>query len=439
MWEQLTADNNLFIFQWFFRWYEPVIKAYSFVSVRDREYAADALAQSMTSPEIAAGDLIQTYIYQYYLQEVFSRQLDRQARESETPPADVVSKMLTSLRQPLDPQMTQVWLGLLLGQATDTDDTHPCLSDRLAAVGYPVPETWLPSPILCTAAEHFFGDRLTDLASELDLRWQKSQAHLWSDQYHQARYQREYLDLLKSKATKGSLSLGEATIQADLTRILRDELIALPLWQAILNQDPNHADANYQVGKTMADRGHPIGCEYLERAIALDSNLVIPSCEELYRFHTCHGDLATAAMYLAWRQQHLPKQWRSKLERNIKDTDQFVTHDLAPDIIIEICNRLVNFPIIEQAYLVCKPMKIFFDQPLYILGFKIANPKLTDRHKLQIRTELEYELIDRLEIELGFIKELIITTAHSKKSSVTSYQSLRIFENIQKTVGSNIF
>ena len=42
MWEQLTVDNNLFVFQWFFRWYEPLIKAYSFISVRDREYAADA-------------------------------------------------------------------------------------------------------------------------------------------------------------------------------------------------------------------------------------------------------------------------------------------------------------------------------------------------------------------------------------------------------------
>jgi hypothetical protein len=415
-----------------------LIKAYSFVSVRDREYAADALAQRMTSPEIAAGDLIQTYIYQYYLQEVFSHQLDRQARESETPPADVVSQMLASLRQPLDPQTTQIWLGLLLGQATDTDDTHPCLSDRLASVGYPAPTAWLPAPILCTAAEHFFGNRLTDLASELDLRWQKSQAQLWSHQYHQAKYQQEYLDILTAKATNRSLTLGEATIQADLTRILRDELIALPLWQAILDRDPNHPDANYHVGKTMVDRGHPTGCEYLERAIALDPNLVISSCEELYRFHTFHGDSATAQMYLAWRQQHLPKQWRSKLERNIKDTDQFVAHGLAPELIAEIRNKLVNYSIIKQAYLVRKPMQIFSDQPLYLLGLKIASPKSTDRRKLEARAELEYELIDQLEIELSFVKELIIMTSHGKKSLATSYQDLKIFENIQKIPSANI-
>ncbi|WP_373545550.1 M48 family metallopeptidase [Chamaesiphon sp.] len=114
IWEQLEIDSNLVVFQWFFRWYEPLIKAYSFVSIRDREYAADALAKRMTSPEIAASDLIQTYIYQYYLQEDFSRQLDRQAQSSETPPPDVVTQMLAALRQPLDPQTAQIWLNLIL-------------------------------------------------------------------------------------------------------------------------------------------------------------------------------------------------------------------------------------------------------------------------------------------------------------------------------------
>ncbi len=439
MWEQLTADNNLFIFQWFFRWYEPLIKAYSFVSVRDREYAADALAQRMTSPEIAASDLIQTYIYQHYLQESFTRQLDRQARECETPPANVVTQMLAALRQPLDPQTAQVWLGLILGQATDTDDTHPCLSDRLAAVGYPTPKSWTPQPILHTAAEHFFGDRLPDLAAELDLQWYQSRKTSWSRQYQRAQYQRQYLATLNLQARTEALTLSEATIQADLTTELDGELLALPLWQEILAQVPNHPQANYWVGKILVNRGHFSGCVYLEQAIALDPDLVIPSCEELYRFHIFQGDLAAAEIYLDWRQQHLPKQWRSKLERNLKDTDRFNPHNLEPDLVTEIRNKLVDYPIIVQAYLVAKSMQVFPDQPLYILGIEIANTRSTNRQKIQAESDLEHDLCERLSIEFNFGNRLIIAPFNSKKSVFTNSQDSRLIENIRKTPTAKIF
>ncbi len=433
MWEQLTADNNFFVFQWFFRWYEPLIKAYSFVSVRDREYAADALAKRMTSPEIAASDLIQTYIYQHYLQEGFSKELDRQARTSELPPTDVVTQMLAVLRQPLNPQAAQVWLGLILGEATDTDDTHPCLSDRLAAVGYPTPTSWTPSPILETAAEYYFGDRLADLAAELDLRWYESRKVQWLRQYQQAQYQQEYLVKLNLQANNASLTLNQATIQADLTTELHGELIALNLWQEILARSPDHPQANYQVGKALIDRGHLSGCAYLERAIELDPDLVIPSCEQLYRFHTFQGDLDSAEIYLDWRQQHLPKQWRSKLERNIKDTDKFVAHDLEPDLVTEIYHKLANYPAIERAYLVCKPMQIFTDRPLYILGIKLANPQ-----SIQSESSQEYDLCERLRIELNFGKRLVIAPFDSQKSRSTHYQDLKLIESIQKVPTASI-
>jgi Zn-dependent protease with chaperone function len=441
IWEQLTFDNNLFIFQWFFRWYEPLIKAYSFVSVRDREYAADELAKRITSPEIAASDLIQTYIYQHYLQEVFGRELDRQARLVETPPVNAVTQMLAALRQPLDPRTTQIWLGLILGQATDTDDTHPCLSDRLAAVGCSSPKSWTYQPLLHTAAEHFFGDRLPDLAAELDLRWYESRKAAWLQQYRQAQYQREYLDTLNFQAAEAPLTLSEATIQANLMTELDGELVALQLWQEILARAPDHPQANYQLGKALIDRGHFSGCVYLERSIALDPELVIPSCEELYRFHTFQGDAATAEIYLEWRQQHLPKQWRSKLERNLKDTDQFTCHNLEPDLVNEIRRKLAHYPTIDRAYLVCKSTQIFPDRPLYILGLKIDNSKSKSYQPqiLQIDVELDHDLCERLRIELNFGQRLIIATFDSQKSRSSHFQDLKLIQNIQKIPEASIY
>jgi Zn-dependent protease with chaperone function len=435
MCEQLATERYLFIFNWFFRWYEPLIKAYSFVSVRDREYAADALAQQITSPEIAASDLIQSYIYHHFLQECFSPQLDRQARQSPTPPTDVVTQMLTVLRQPLDPQSAQVWLNLLLGQATDTDDTHPCLSDRLAAVGYPTPKSWTPQPMLQTAAEYFFGDRLADLAAELDLHWYEHHKTQWLHQYQQAQYQQAYLATLDLQSQTVPLSLGDATIRADLTATIHGELVALPLWQQILDRHPLHAQANYQVGKAIIDRGIASGCAYLERAISADPDLVIPSCEELYRFHTFHGDAVAAEIYLEWRQQYLPKQWRSKLERNLKNTDRFIPHDLDADLVDEIRQKLAKYSLINRAYLVCKPMQIFKDRPLYVLALKIAN----HRSRMSIDVETERDLVDRLQIELNFGNRLLIAIFDGEKSRSTDRQDAKLIANIQKVTQARIF
>lgn len=447
MWEQLTDDNDLFILQWFFRWYEPLIKAYSFVLVRDREYAADALALRMTSPEVTASDLIQTYIYQYYLQECFRLTLDLQARDSEIPPDDVVTQMLAALRQPLDPQAARIWLGLALGEATDTDDTHPCLSDRLAAVGYPIPKSWTPQPILITAAEKFFGSRLVDLATELDAQWFKSHQTVWQQQYQCSQYQREYLATLNLQATTQQLTLWEAAIQAELTTELDGDLLALPMWYELLEREPNHPQTNYQLGRILASRGHQSGCAYLERAIALNPDLVISSCEQLYRFYTYQGDLVSAQMYLDWRQQHLPKQWRSALEQTIKDTDRLISHSLSPDILTEIRRKLAEYPAIDRAYLVCKPMKVFPERPLYILGIKLANAETSSLQKIHIKPHHKPEASDysvdvlcqQLKVQINFGERLLITAFDGAKSGVATDRDFKLIKSIEQVPNANIF
>jgi Zn-dependent protease with chaperone function len=446
MWEQLTQDNNFFVFQWFFRWYEPLIKAYSLVLIRDREYAADALAKRMTDPEITASDLIQTYIYHHYLEECFGRQLDRQARDRDTPPKDVVTQMLASLRQPLDPTAAGIWLGLALGEATDTDDTHPCLSDRLVAVGYPTPKSWIPQPILRTAAEHFFGDRLAELAKDLDSQWYNHRQTAWLRQYQRGQYQREHLALLDLLATTQRLTFSQSIVRAELTGELRDELTALPLWEEILDRSPHHPFANYQLGKILLSRGHQRGCTYLERSIALDPDLVIPSCEELYRFYTYQGKSDLAQIYLAWRQQHLPKQWRSQLDRKIKATDLFIPHDLAPDLVSEIRTQLIQHRLIRRAYLVRKPMPLFPDHHIYILAIKLANTRgrnLSPQEsshppRLQSDEQIERELCERLSIEINLGKRSIIAIFDRHNSGFNSQGHSQLITNIEGVSGGCI-
>jgi hypothetical protein len=235
-----------------------------------------------------------------------------------------------------------------------------------------------------------------------------------------------------------TLTLNEATSQAELTSQLSGESLALPLWGDLLDRYPHHPQANYQVGKILIDRGDRSGCAYLNRAIALDPELVVPSCEKLYHFYTLQADLRSAEIYLEWRQQHLPKQWRSRLERKIEDTDRFFPHDLEPDLVNEIRNKLVNYPIVDRAYLVRKLTRIFPDRPLYILGLKLIDLPI-DSRSLQPESASERYLCDRLRVELNFDKNLVIATFDSKKIASTNRQDLRLIENIEQIPSASIF
>mgnify|MGYP003433742597 FL=1 len=150
------------------------------------------------------------------------------------------------------------------------------------------------------------------------------------------------------------------------------------------------------------------------------------------------GDPASAEIYLEWRQQHLPKQWRSRLEHKIEDTDRFVAHDLEPDLVAEIRSKLVKYSIINRAYLVCKSMRIFPNRPLYILGIKLIGSPI-DLQKPQTEFESEQDLCDRLRIELNFGKHLLIATFDSEKVTSTNRQDLRLIENIEQIPYASIF
>jgi Zn-dependent protease with chaperone function len=425
MWEQLTSDRHV-LFYSFFRWYEPVFKAYSFVLVRDREYAADNWARKISGRETAAKDLIQTYVSYSYLEECFNRQLDLQARDRDTPPEDVVTQMLSALRQPLDSQQAKIWLGLALGETTDTEDTHPCLADRLAALGYTAPLTWEATPITHSAAEYFFADRLAEVAAELDRRWAKNRESAWLQQHHRFTYQAAYLQVLDEFATYHPLSLHTAAKRAELTAEIYGDEIALPQWEEILDRDRTHPQAHYRIGKTLVRQGLQRGEKHLEIAIALDPDLVVSSCEELYRAYIQRGDLDNADLYLQWRQQHLPKQWRSKLERQIGVTDRFVPHNLTPEFVAELRDKISHHPTIRQAYLVCKPMQIFPDYPLYVLGIDLYPTAIEEAENNRGAS-----LAAQLDIELRWHSRLEII--------LLDRQPHRLNHSIRKVSGANLF
>jgi hypothetical protein len=144
--------------------------------------------------------------------------------------------------------------------------------------------------------------------------------------------------------------------------------------------------------------------------------------------------LESAQIYLEWRQQHLPKQWRSQLERKIKDTDRFVPHDLAPDLVDDIRAVLVNHHEIDSAYLVRKPMELFPESSIYILAIKLAKTKSSNG----LEEQWERELCDRLSIEINLSKRSIIAIFDRHKSLSIHPRDLKLISKIERVPGGCI-
>jgi len=160
-WRRLLTsliENEQFgtgLFRKFFMWYFPRFDAYTFVMGRQEEYVADRHAAEATSPQIAAEALIHIHIKGAYYHKEFGDTLRRHAAESGSVPTPLWW-YFGQIRQ-LSYQRQAEILTACLKEETGVEDTHPCLRDRLHALGV---QPFLPSAPTQTAAMALIPDAL---------------------------------------------------------------------------------------------------------------------------------------------------------------------------------------------------------------------------------------------------------------------------------------
>lgn len=371
-WHQLADTGDFFLFKYFFQWYEPYFNAYSFALARAQEYEADKRSVEICGIETSAEELINIYIYNSFLHEVFWKKIYEKAIYSSLAPNGTITSLLQALRTDIQTHYSVRWLGLALSQTTNYDDTHPCLSERLEAMGYlinPNNTNKLPRRPEETAAEYFFGDILFSFAAYLDEQWKREFSKEWQKMHLQLLYQQKNLTALEAKAYRYTLTPEQAYTRAVLTSKFQSTEAAIPLFNLLLANEPNHAKANYELGRILLQNYDGKGIDYLNKAIDLDPELVIPSSEILYGFYMRCSQPELANKYLLLRQQYQQTFKLFQLERqHIKHTDKFITHDLPAVEVQQITKQLSSYLSVDKAYLVRKRTKIFPDKPLYVLG-----------------------------------------------------------------------
>lgn len=374
-WEQLLEEfekrqhRAQVVFKKFFEWYAPYFGACSFVLARRQEYEADRHAAEAGGSRAAAEALVAVSVAGEYLEREFWPSVFRKVTSQPAPVQSFheMEKVFAAGGWKADASAA---LERVLKEETDTQDTHPCLRDRLAALGE---EPALPEPPTPTAAQHYLGPSLAGLTEKLQSSWTEAVAPGWQQRYEEAQREKERLAELDEKSRTGTFDADEAFERASLTESLDDGEAALPLYRKALELNPEHADASFALGRLLLDRGEPEGVRWMEAAIERDGDYALAGSSLLAVFWRSQGDEERARACTKRVEQEVEAYGEAQRERaHLQVEDRLIEHGLAAEAVSALAEQLALYPKVKAAWLARKEVRHRPDLPVYVLGVKLG-------------------------------------------------------------------
>ncbi len=295
-----------FVFAKFVNWFAPYFNAYSFVLARRHEYEADRAAAQLTSGREAAVALAAVEVKGAYLSQKYWPEIFKRADEQREPTAGAFAGMWPALRAGVAPEEARSFLRGSLVQETSYSDTHPALSDRLAALGLdPAEREALAEEVGRkaegeageTAAEHYLGGLRGELSRRLDAEWCKGIEPSWRERHEYVAKSKRKLAELEEKAKSKELSDEEAWSRAEWTAEFKGFDEAVPLLRELLGRRRTAAGAHSMLGQILIAKEDAEGVEHLEKAMAADRDYVPVACQTLYGYMMSQGRNEEAEAY----------------------------------------------------------------------------------------------------------------------------------------------
>lgn len=357
------------LFSRFFRWYAPYFSAYSFVLARDQEYEADRVSAELTSTEIAAGALVATVVRDRFLENIFWPRIYEMVKTESAPPFPY-KEMMREFPSPAK-DVAAEWLSNELKRQTETTDTHPALTDRLAALGR---SPALPLPPRKSAAAHFLGASLTEVATRMDAEWREGISESWQQR-------REYLqesgkrlaELREMEQLK--LSFDEEWEMAAIIEAHDGGAAALPLYQALLNKNDAVAGVHFAVGRLLLGAGDERGMAHIDRAMELHHAYVREGCSLAYSFLAERGRKAETGPYVEkWEMDAEIARLAEKERNSVSPYDELQPHRLNAEQAQNLSAQLAGYREIKEAWLSEKKVRHMPEKPLFILMVSVSTP-----------------------------------------------------------------
>lgn len=366
------------LFEAFIRWYAPRLQAYGFVMSRRDEYEADADAARVTSADSMGRALMAVELHGRLLSEQFWPVLWRRVTAEPTPPAKSLSTLPEVLRGGLEPAVRAEWLGTALTRRALDDDTHPSLGERLAALGVSVDGSAAsaesPESLRVSAADHYLGDSAHMLLATMEREWLQAVGETWEAQHNAARELRSRLDILLARQRSGEALPADTLFEiATATGELDGEQAAVPHLRALLNVQPDHAIAQFLLGRALLAGNDASGVEYVRRAMDLAPELVQAGAAIL-RQHFAERNDEGGLLEMRKRQFENEEVMRLAMaERGeVTRADTLVPHELGEADTTALASLSEQEPRVAALWVTRKVTRHMPDSPLIVL---LVEPK----------------------------------------------------------------
>ncbi|WP_428909622.1 M48 family metalloprotease [Niallia sp. Krafla_26] len=396
-WSQLmhSLENNdqvgTSLFQKFIKWFYPRYSAHTFVMARQQEYAADAADAKVTSPETVRDTLCAVSIgSQYYYEKYFKELFEESSKTNVVP--QPYSQFFDKF-QKLDLVVAKAFLKNELEMESNVFDTHPCLTDRLKAVGMKS-----NTPQNGESAVDYFFAKPVSILQQFNRSWFEQNGEKWEAQmasYTEAKNRLQVLENSKELDLQGKFE------KAILTRNLVGYEQATPMLEEIIaeNADKQIAQAYLTLGNIYLQKEETSqkGENFIRKAVEIDWELKEEALETLCNYYYYTGRMEafeeTRAQFEAWpdilaqfEEEFLALNW----------DDHYVSHDLAPEEVAVIVDELSHHNEIVEVYLVRKVIELIPEGKVYSLALKVQVPE--DMDMVEYTDQLLEEYVQDLQI-----------------------------------------
>jgi Zn-dependent protease with chaperone function len=381
-WAQLmiSLEENeqfgTFIFRKFIKWFYPRFSAYTFVMARQQEYAADAAAAKVTSPEAVRDSLCTIYVRgQYYDRDFFGDLFEECSKTNQVPKP---YSHFIGYAQKLNDSILEDYLNEELAIESGVLDTHPCLLDRLKAVGM--------EPVITknkdTAMEYFF-ERPDSILDSFNQSWLETHGEKWSEElasFNEAKQRLEELEAIEEP------DLHDQYEKALLTRDMIGPEPAAAMLEEIIGQYPPEAvvPAYLALGdiylrkRATSDRGVELISYVMELDWECKEKALNMLCE--YYYYTDQEDAFenTRAQLAEWETTLI--RYDEQMGMNSEE-DHYVPHDKLAEEVASAVEEISLHSEITEAYLVRRIIDLIPERKNYLVALKVQIPEEADQEE----------------------------------------------------------
>jgi Zn-dependent protease with chaperone function len=363
--------------QAFLRWFWPAFNARAFVLARANEFEADRCSAEVAGVVPSGQALVRLNVYGPVVEQFWAG-MDRLNQIQDQPPLDILQQLGGRLAGPVLEEQARRSLEIALRLATHCTDTHPCLRDRLKALGCIRGDAADEVPLLSlpqrSAAEVLLGERYRDLTSRLGGQWAQWAGPTWTARHEEALKSRQALVALTAKPAQEA-TIDDLWTQVQLLVDLDGDAAAQSTADVILGREPEHAGAAFIRGRHLLAEDDAAGIQWLDRAMQRNPRLTEHGVALIQAYHARKGSPAQVRALDRHLDEHERKMAIAAQERSVVTVkDHFTSHDLSESARTELSQILAAESAIARAWVTRKVMTVLPDEPMYVIALETHAP-----------------------------------------------------------------